>query len=714
MRTIAAVAGLIAVAACSDSTATREVYTSSGPIALPAGPVATIQVTPSKAMLRIGTSSRLTALAKDASGLVVSNVPVSWRSSDTTVATVSDSGMLRAKSVGSTSVIASADNVSASASIAVSSVPVASIAVSLGSSSIQVGSTTIASAVTKDSSGAVLSDRIIAWSSSAPSVATVNSSGVVTGVSAGSATIIATSEGIVGNASISITTPPPAPVASVTVTLNAPSLTPGQSTQATVVLKDAAGNTLTGRTVTWTSSAPSVATVSSSGLVQALVAGSTSITATSGGISGQATLTVTATPPPPPAPVASVSVSLSSSSLTTGQTTQATAVLRDASGNVLTGRTISWTSANVALATVSASGVVTAVAAGSVNIVATSEGISGQAGLTVSAPAPAPVATVTVSLGSANLLVGQGTQASVVLKDASGNVLTGRVVTWSSGNTAIATVNASGAVTAVASGSTGVIATSEGKTGSATVTVSNPPPPPPPSGSEPIYVAGQNTSLLYEDFETYSDAASFQANGWAPHDVNLLSAPAGTGFGGGRAAQISWLAGTTGSGFDGGVPTNGEGRVAIFTFMYRTSAGFKVDNVGKKYVIMNLGDPDRVTTGLTGSGGAGAWDFLISGYFGGTQDVFAAPTNQAFTPQSVGEYLTNGSWHRVTIRRTQSSSGNSPDGSIEIWVDGVKTHNQTGLMLGTQPIFNVEFSGTWNLGSPQAQTEWFDNVRIWY
>ena len=231
---------------------------------------------------------------------------------------------------------------------------------------------------------------------------------------------------------------------------------------------------------------------------------------------------------------------------------------------------------------------------------------------------------------------------------------------------------------------------------------------------EPVYVAGQNTSLFFDDFESYTTGSSFQTNDWAPHDVTLLSAPAGTGYGGGKAAQISWLAGTTGSGMDRSVPTTGEGRVAILTFMYRTSSGFQVDNIGKKYAIMNLGDPDRVTTGLTGSGGQGAWDLLISGYFGGSQDIFASPDAQPITDISVGQYVTNGSWHRVTIRRTQSSSGHLPDGSIEIWIDGVKTHNLTGLMLGTQPIFNIEFSGTWNNGSPKAQTEWFDDVRVWY
>src|SRR5205085_6751393 len=97
------------------------------------------------------------------------------------------------------------------------------------------------------------------------------------------------------------------------------------------------------------------------------------------GKTGQALLTVTVVP------VASVAVSLNLSSLTTGQTTQAAAVTEDASGNVLTGRTVTWSSSNTAVATVSGAGVVTAAAQGTANIIATSEGKSGSAQLSLSA-----------------------------------------------------------------------------------------------------------------------------------------------------------------------------------------------------------------------------------------------------------------------------------------------------------------------------------------
>src|SRR5207245_2656404 len=120
---------------------------------------------------------------------------------------------------------------------------------------------------------------------------------------------------------------------------------------------------------------------------------------------------------------------------------QLSATPKDAAGNVLAGRAVAWASSNPALATVSASGLVTGVAAGAVTITATSEGQSGTASVTV---ANVPVATVTVSPTAPNMYVGGTVQLTATLKDASGNLLAGRTVTWTTSSGAVATVSASG------------------------------------------------------------------------------------------------------------------------------------------------------------------------------------------------------------------------------------------------------------------------------
>ncbi|MEO7104545.1 MAG: Ig-like domain-containing protein, partial [Gemmatimonadaceae bacterium] len=209
----------------------------------------------------------------------------------------------------------------------------------------------------------------------------------------------------------------------------------------------------------WSTSAPSIATVdAATGLVKAVGPGSAIITATSEGKTGAASIVVTF------GPVATVTVTPPSASLILGgPTTTLNAVLKDAYGNVLTGRAIVWTSSVPGVATVDASGVVTAVAAGTTSITATSE-TKFNTPATAITVTTAPVATVTVTPPSASLIVGGPTTTlNAVLKDAYGNVLTGRAIVWTSSVPGVATVDAGGVVTAVAAGATSITATSETK-----------------------------------------------------------------------------------------------------------------------------------------------------------------------------------------------------------------------------------------------------------
>jgi uncharacterized protein YjdB len=175
----------------------------------------------------------------------------------------------------------------------------------------------------------------------------------------------------------------------------------------------------------------------------------------------------------PPPPVASVLVSPPSSSVIVGGTVQLTATPRDAQGGTLANRTVTWSSTNTAVATVSSTGLVTAVTIGGpVTIVATSEGQDGSATVTVTPP---PVATVSVSPASPSLTPFAVVQLSATTRDASGAVLTGRVVTWSSSNNAVATVSGSGLVTGIlVGGPVTITATSEGQSGTVTVSVVDP------------------------------------------------------------------------------------------------------------------------------------------------------------------------------------------------------------------------------------------------
>ena len=173
-------------------------------------------------------------------------------------------------------------------------------------------------------------------------------------------------------------------------------------------------------------------------------------------------------------PVDTVVVSPATARVFVGGTAQLGATAQDSTGNPLSGRTITWTSSNGGVAGVNSSGLVTGVSAGTATITATSGGKSGSAAVTVVA---VPVASVSVSPGSASVAVGGSVPLTATPRDSAGKALSGRAVSWATSNAAVAAVSSSGVVTGVAAGSATITATSEGKSGTAAITVTAAPPP---------------------------------------------------------------------------------------------------------------------------------------------------------------------------------------------------------------------------------------------
>jgi len=253
-------------------------------------PVAQVLVTPAVVSVLIGAGVQLTATPQDANGNPLSGRVVNWSTSDAAVASVNSGGLVTGVAAGAATVTATSEGQTGTSAVTVSTVPVASVSVSPASASLQTGQTVQLTATPKDASGNPLSGRAVNWSTSNATVATVSSTGLVTGGgAAGSATITATSEGHSATSAISVTS---VPVASVSVTPASASLSTGRTTQLTATPRDASGNPLSGRAVSWTTSNGAVATVSSSGLVTGAAAGSAMITATSEGQSGTSAVTV--------------------------------------------------------------------------------------------------------------------------------------------------------------------------------------------------------------------------------------------------------------------------------------------------------------------------------------------------------------------------------------------------------------------------------------
>ncbi len=276
------------------------------------------------------------------------------------------------------------------------------INISLSRPALYVGQQATAAAQGRDQFKNEFSIGVPAWSTAAAAIATVSTSGVVTGVSPGQTTVFASFGGKQGQYEFKVL---PVPVASVVISPSAPSLTAGATRQLTATVLTDSGRVLTDRIVFWASLDPTKASVSSSGLVTALSPGTVTITATCDGIVAPVVVTI----PGAAGSVSTVTITPAIASVQVGSTTPLTVILRDVAGNILTGRTVTWTASVVTGASnavsVSSTGIVTGGSVGVATIEALSEGQRGTAVITVT-PAVDPGIVVTFAEPTPDATVG--------------------------------------------------------------------------------------------------------------------------------------------------------------------------------------------------------------------------------------------------------------------------------------------------------------------
>jgi hypothetical protein len=152
-------------------------------------------------------------------------------------------------------------------------------------------------ATARDSAGVTIAGKTFAWSSTATGVATVDPTGLATGVAAGVATIRATSDGVTGEASLTVLAASPVVASVVVAPANDTLAGPNDTLRFTATARDGAGASVPGQVFDWNSTSPTVATVDDGGLATGVAPGVTAITATTGGVTGQATLTVLSSTP---------------------------------------------------------------------------------------------------------------------------------------------------------------------------------------------------------------------------------------------------------------------------------------------------------------------------------------------------------------------------------------------------------------------------------
>lgn len=268
-------------------------------------------------------------------------------------------------------------------------------------------------------------------------------------------------------------------IASVEVVPGVAALAVGATQRLIATPRDSVGNPLPTPEVEWTSNDPGVARVSPEGIVTAVAAGFTQITARAAGHSATVGVTVNAPPPLPqpraqpvaPAAVAGVRISPNSPTVPAGGRFQLRAMAADAGGATLANRATAWRTSDASIATVSPDGLVRGLRAGSAGITATIDAVS--ATVTVSVTA-IPTASVRITPVDRTIQPGETFRLNAVALDGGGTELPDRPIVWSVSGDAVR-VSATGEVTGVAGGSAAVTATSESRSATATITVAEPP-----------------------------------------------------------------------------------------------------------------------------------------------------------------------------------------------------------------------------------------------
>ena len=299
------------------------------------------------------------------------------------------------------------------------------------------------------------SDKTVTWSSSDTAVATVDGSGKVTAVKAGTATITAKAGNVTASCSVTVKEKNVS-VTEISVNKTTLELAVGGAETLTVTVKP--GNA-SDKTVTWSSSDTAVATVDGNGKVTAVKAGSATITAKAGNVTASCSVTVKEKT----VSVTEVSVNKTTLELTVEGTETLTVAVKPENAS---DKTVTWSSSDTAVATVDGNGKVTAVKEGTATITATTKDGGKKAECKVTVKAKTTETTVSLDKTSATIKVGETLTLTAKVTPE------GKKVTWKSSDENKATVDENGKVTAKAEGKVDITANVDNKTATCNITIS--------------------------------------------------------------------------------------------------------------------------------------------------------------------------------------------------------------------------------------------------
>ena len=208
---------------------------------------------------------------------------VAWSTSDASIATVDNNGVVKAIKVGKVTITAKAGDKTATCEVTVNPVPVSGITLNKTSVELLEGETITLKATIEPSNA---TDKTVTWSTSDALIATVDNNGVVKAIKVGKVTITAKAGDKTATCEVTVK---PVPVSGITLDKTAAELVEGENL---TIVATVSPDNATDKTVTWSTSDASIATVDNNGVVKAIKAGKVTITAEAGGLAATCEITV--------------------------------------------------------------------------------------------------------------------------------------------------------------------------------------------------------------------------------------------------------------------------------------------------------------------------------------------------------------------------------------------------------------------------------------
>ena len=426
--------------------------------------VAVTGVTLNKTTLTLETSASETLTATIAPA-DATNQNVTWKSDKPEIASVDANGKVTGVAAGEATITVTTQDgaKTATCKVTVSETTVAVTGVTLNKTTLTL-ETSASETLTATIAPADATNQNVTWKSDKPEIASVDANGKVTGVAVGEATITVTTQDGGKTATCKVTVKA-ATIAVTGVTLNKTTLTLETSASETLTATVAPAEA-TNKNVTWKSSNAAIASVDANGKVTGVAVGEATITVTTqdGGKTATCKVTVKA------ATIAVTGVTLNKTTLTleTSASETLTATVAPAEA---TNKNVTWKSDKPEIASVDATGKVTGVKAGEATITVTTQDGAKTATCKVTV---LPKAVSEITLAALAIYVGESKAITATVKP---DDATNKALTWKSSDETVATVDATGKVTGIKTGTATITATAQdgsGVSGSCTVTVLSP------------------------------------------------------------------------------------------------------------------------------------------------------------------------------------------------------------------------------------------------